>query len=496
MTGKRVKLHCANWVSHLQTMLVEGLDKQPLPDIVDSLSSFGFNCVRLTWATYMFTRLDYGNRTVDQSFTSLNLTEARDGIAKNNPSLLNLTVVQAYHKVVEELGAKGIMVVLDNHISRPNWCCSENDGNGFFGDEYFDAEEWLEGLTIVAKRFKHYPQVVAMSMRNELRGPRQSQPEWFRWVRRGGMRIHLLNPKLLVIVSGLSYDTDLSFIPRTLSLNLGNKLVYEGHWYAFSLGRSKDWSNENPDKVCATTMKEFDDKIDFVTTGKNPVPLFVSEFGMDQRGVNEADNRFISCFLAYAAERDLDWALWAFHGSYYLREGQRGMEEVYGVLDKNWDQPRNPKFIKRLRLIQEILQDPTSKLPINHVMYHPLSGNCVLVDDSNSIQLTDCLNRSHWSYGGDETPINLVGTSMCLKAVGDGLPVTVSTDCSSNQSNWRVISSSNLQLSTMDEQGKSLCLENNSSTILTKECLCPTDVEKCQDNPEIQWFKLVPTNMK
>ncbi|OVA18924.1 Ricin B lectin domain [Macleaya cordata] len=144
-----------------------------------------------------------------------------------------------------------------------------------------------------------------------------------------------------------------------------------------------------------------------------------------------------------------------------------------------------------------MLQDPTSKLPTNHIMYHPLSGHCVLVDDNNSIQLTDCLNRSHWSYGGDGTPINLVGTSMCLKAVGDGLPVTVSTDCSSNQSMWRVISSSKLQLATMNEQGKSICLENNSnsSTILTTECLCAEDGDKCQDNPEIQWFKLVQTNL-
>ncbi|OVA18925.1 Glycoside hydrolase [Macleaya cordata] len=352
MTGKRVKLQCINWASHMQSMVVEGLDKKPLPEIVDSMSSLGFNCVRLTYATYMFTRLDYGTRTVDHSFTSLNLTEARDGIAKNNPSLLNLTVVEAYHKVVDELGAKGIMVVLDNHISRPNWCCSENDGNGFFGDEYFDAEEWLEGLTIVARRFKYYPQVVAMSMRNELRGPRQAQPDWFRWVGRGGRRIHFVNPKLLVIVSGLSYDTDLSFLPRNLSVNLGNKLVYEGHWYAFSSGRRKAWVNGPLDKVCATTMKEFDDRIYFVTKGKNPVPLFASDFGVDQRGLNQGDNMFISCFLAYAAERDLDWALWALQGSYYIRENKTDFEETYGVLDKNWDQPRNPKFRERYRLVE------------------------------------------------------------------------------------------------------------------------------------------------
>lgn len=59
----------------------------------------------------------------------------------------------------EGLGAMDIVVVLDNHVSLPKWCCSDYDGNGFFGDEYFDPDEWLQGLTTVATRYAGNPTV-------------------------------------------------------------------------------------------------------------------------------------------------------------------------------------------------------------------------------------------------------------------------------------------------------------------------------------------------
>ncbi|KAM3321647.1 hypothetical protein P3S67_002798 [Capsicum chacoense] len=49
-SGKRVKLVCVNWAGHLQTMLPEGLDQQPISHIARHISLMGFNCVRLTWA--------------------------------------------------------------------------------------------------------------------------------------------------------------------------------------------------------------------------------------------------------------------------------------------------------------------------------------------------------------------------------------------------------------------------------------------------------------
>lgn len=75
-------------------------------------------------------------------------------MAKNNPWIMGLTLFEAQRAVVNELGAHKVVVVLDNHVSKPKWCCGGKDGNGFFGDEFFDPDEWLQGLSMVAELYK------------------------------------------------------------------------------------------------------------------------------------------------------------------------------------------------------------------------------------------------------------------------------------------------------------------------------------------------------
>ena len=83
--------------------------------------------------------------------------------------------------VVASLGKNKIRVILDNHVSKPGWCCSKSDGNGFFGDQYFNPQDWINGLTKMATLFLDNPYVVGMSLRNELRGPRQNTKDWYRY---------------------------------------------------------------------------------------------------------------------------------------------------------------------------------------------------------------------------------------------------------------------------------------------------------------------------
>lgn len=82
--------------------------------------------------------------------------------------------------MVSSLGDNDVMVILDNHISKPGWCCSYNDGNGFFGDQYFDPDLWIDGLARMATLFNGVGNVVGMSLRNELRGPRQNSKDWYK----------------------------------------------------------------------------------------------------------------------------------------------------------------------------------------------------------------------------------------------------------------------------------------------------------------------------
>ncbi|CAL5438421.1 unnamed protein product [Camellia sinensis] len=237
--------------------------------------------------------------------------------------------------VVSSIGDNNVMVILDNHISKPGWCCSKFDGSGFVGDQYFNPDLWMKGLTMMASLFKGTSNVVGMSLRNELRGPKENVNDWY--MQKGAEVVHAVNPDVLVILSGLSFDKDLSFLlNRPMNLTFIGKLVFEVHWYGFSDGSA--W------KTGRVVLDQ-------------GYPLFMSEFGVDLRGTNDNDNRYLNCFLGVAAELDLDWALWTLARSHYLREGVIGLEEFYGVFNWNWCEARNSSFLERISAIQSPFQD-------------------------------------------------------------------------------------------------------------------------------------------
>ncbi|XP_020594647.1 uncharacterized protein LOC110034744, partial [Phalaenopsis equestris] len=174
-----------------------------------------------------------------------------------------------------------------------------------------------------------------------------------RYMQRGAEAVHAANPNVLVILSGLSFDNDLSFLSnKQVQLSFPSKLVFELHWYAFSNGNA--WQSGSPNQVCGSISSSVMRRAGFLVS--QGWPLFISEFGIDQRGTNTNDNRYFGCFLGLAAELDVDWALWTLQGSYYLREGVVGMEEFYGSLSYDWSRQRNSSFLQRISTLQSPFQ--------------------------------------------------------------------------------------------------------------------------------------------
>jgi len=94
--GKRVKLACVSWVSHLDTVVAEGLSQQPLDMISKRIRSMGFNCVRLTWPLLLLTNHSLASLTVRNSFQNLGLLQSINAIEAINPSLIDLPLIKAY----------------------------------------------------------------------------------------------------------------------------------------------------------------------------------------------------------------------------------------------------------------------------------------------------------------------------------------------------------------------------------------------------------------
>ncbi|CAI9090097.1 OLC1v1024788C1 [Oldenlandia corymbosa var. corymbosa] len=496
-TGQRVKLACVNWPGHQETMLPEGLHKAPLANIVSNIKKLGFNCVRLTYATNMFTIDD--TTTAMKNLESLGLRGAISGFNMYNPTLLEATVARVQSAVIDELGSQGLMVILDNHVSEPKPCCRDNDGNGFWGDTYFDPKEWMRALSMVAIRYSGTPAVVGLSLRNELRGPNQNWTAWIENVETGVDLITQFNTNALIIVSGLNYDHDLQYFQnKTLCTNAQNKLVYEVHRYSFTnpnpaFGDQNIWLNQSLNDACDQMTQDMEQKVGFLLKGNNTSgPVFVSEFGVDETGANAADNDYLPCLMSYLVENDLDWGLWGLQGSYYYREEEIDPVEPYGILNANWTAVKNPEFVNKLHFIQRKIQDPYSNKTGYLIMYHPLSGKCATVNNSK-VYLGDCFNTTKWYYQGIWFPLGILNTRLCLRAVGDGSPVVITDHC--RRMTWQFFTKSQNQISMRDDKGLDLCLDWDTSTsqkVVTKKCISAAGNST---NPQSQWFKLVPSNI-
>ncbi|KAH1265574.1 Cytochrome P450 714A1 [Glycine max] len=97
---------------------------------------------------------------------------------------------------------------------------------------------------------------------------------------KGAEAVHAANPTVLVILSGLNFDTSLSFIrDRPVSLTFKGKLVFEVHRYGFTDGGA--WANGNPNQVCGKVTADIKQTSTFLVD--QGWPLIVSEFGGDLR---------------------------------------------------------------------------------------------------------------------------------------------------------------------------------------------------------------------
>jgi endoglucanase len=220
-----VRLTSVNWYGFDQKEFVPGgLDHAPLEKIIEQIHALGVNSVRLPWA----------NETIEKN------PVVPDYAVKANPQFRGKHAMEVMDAVIAALAKARIMVVLDNHVSRADWCCKDDDGNGLWYTDEYPEEKWLADWRAIVLRYKNQPWVIGADLRNELRGGAAgggSDPklDWHAAAERGGNTVLDANPKLLVMVEGPQYSTDFTaFANLPLTMKIPNRLVYSPHAYASS----------------------------------------------------------------------------------------------------------------------------------------------------------------------------------------------------------------------------------------------------------------------
>jgi endoglucanase len=310
-----------------------GLQLEPLAAIAHRIRCMGFNTVRLPWSNQM---VESDPVVGDYALTA-------------NPELMGMHALQIFDAVVRALTSEGIMVILDNHNSNAEWCCS-NDGNTLWYNGDYPQSSWISDWEAMAQRYKDNPLVIGADLRNEPRVNATwggaASTDWHAAAELGGDAVESVNPNLLIFVEGVNYAGDLAGAASLpVELNVPNHLVYEAHDYGY-------WYSSSTLASYESYLNAITPDWAYLVTGSNPQPLWIGEFGnchtaatcvTDTTASDGSGGLWFSYIREFLAANDVDWSWWAVNGTETTGSGRTfGSEETYGVLNPYWNAPAVP----------------------------------------------------------------------------------------------------------------------------------------------------------
>lgn len=333
--GHRVRLTSVNWYGFDQKEFVAGgLDVAPLQVIIEQIRAIGVGSVRLPWANETFEK----NPVVP------------DYAVKANPKFKGKHALDVMDAVIAALARAHILIILDNHVSRADWCCKDDDDNGLWYNAEYPEGKWLADWRAIVRRYKKQQWVIGADLRNELRSGAQwggSDPrlDWHAAAGRGGNAVLAENPELLIMVEGPQYSTDFTaFATLPLVLKVAHRAVYSPHAYAFS-----GHALQNYDEL----RQVYDARAGFLLHTEPAIPLWVGEFGTCQTLDCGDNSQWFRWFVDYLREKDLSWSYWPLNGTQSSGVSRKyGEVETYGLLSPDCRHIGAPKVVELLRTIE------------------------------------------------------------------------------------------------------------------------------------------------
>jgi endoglucanase len=371
--GKPVKLAMVNWYgAESPDFVVGGLAYQPIHTIIREIVSMRFNGVRLPWSNQMWEQ----NPVVPSELVAA------------NPQFAGERARTIFEQVVRDLASAGLMIVLDDHSSQAEWCCSLTDGNTLWYNSGYPQAAWLSDWASVAVQFADIPQVVGVDLRNEPRGKATwggSDPsvDWQRAAELGGAAVQRIAPHLLIFVEGIHAGTDLSGVADLpVVLRDPAHVVYEVHDYGAEHKGAAPYNG-----WLAQIRPDWG-----YLVGR--YPLWIGEFGTCNTSDacvagNGAAHRgvWFSTIVRYLQYHNLNWSYWSLNGTRsdgLAWQGRAyGAREGFGVLDTRWDGLSRQSLLAVLSVIER----PCPSAPLADGTYYILnasSGQVIGIPDART----------------------------------------------------------------------------------------------------------------
>ncbi len=334
--GHPLRLTSVNWYGFDQKeYVVGGLDHAPLDAIIEQIRQIGVNSVRLPWA----------NETLEHD------PLVPDYAVAANPQFKGKHAMAIMDAVISALARAHIMVILDNHMSRADWCCSETDDNGLWYNREYPETNWLADWKAIALRYSKQPWVVGADLRNELRsgaawGGPDPKLDWHAAAERGGKAVLAANPRLLIMVESPEYSTNFTgFDKLPVTLPVAHRLVYSPHAYYV---QGQDLSNFDALK------QAYEARAMFLLHTEPETPLWVGEFGGCQTLDCGPNGDWLKLFIRLLKENPLvSWSYWPLNGTQSSGVGRKyDSVESFGLLSTDYQHIGAPKVVELLRTVE------------------------------------------------------------------------------------------------------------------------------------------------
>jgi len=237
--GRRTRLHCVNWYgAHLKQMTANGLNRRSASEISQAILDAGFNCVRLPFS-------------LDNVLGNFSHVPKPQVSLAACPDLQDMSPLEIFDATLRALTDKGLMVILNNHVSKSEWCCSLSDHEGLWYTPDYPESSWIDSLRMMAARYRENPLVVGFDLRNEIRpsgflwpdwNTKNNQTDWAAASVRGAEAVLEENENMLIIVSGTYFSNFLCQVPsrpiHSEVPSLAGRIVYTAHeykWFNFRI---------------------------------------------------------------------------------------------------------------------------------------------------------------------------------------------------------------------------------------------------------------------
>src|SRR5579863_1524682 len=331
--GHAVRLTSVNWYGFDQKEFVAGgLDHAPLEAVIEQIRQIGVNSVRLPWA----------NETLERD------PAVPDYAVAANPRFKGKHAMAIMDAVIAALARAHIMVILDNHMSGADWCCSETDGNGLWYNRDYPETKWLSDWRAIARRYRKQRWVVGADLRNELRsgaawGGPDPKLDWHAAAERGGKAVLEANPRLLIMVESPDYSTNFTgFDKLPVALPVAHRLVYSPHAY---YAKGQDLSS------LEALKQAYEARALFLLHAKAETPVWVGEFGACQSLDCGANSEWLRLFIRLLQENPMiSWSYWPLNGTQSSGASRKyDAVESYGLLSTDYRHISAPKVVDLLR---------------------------------------------------------------------------------------------------------------------------------------------------